>query len=409
MAPAEEVLERLNPSHPYPLISHGLPYNLAIAKHLSSSLSSSKPFILISASLSRNTDALSKGMQPHTLYSEVLSLASQVRSSAADSIVVVGGGSLVDGAKAVVFALANGADTHDKLDELFKTSNLIRHRQKIDPPKSAVPEQQKPATIPLMCATTTLSAGEFSPFGAATDERTKHKQLFAEPGRQAAVIVMDPTLTLTAPGRVWLSTGLRAVDHCVESICNSAPNEAGTAAALRGLERLIPALLRTREDGGDLGARLDAQLGAMESMRPFVVYGVPVGASHGIGHQIGPYGVPHAETTCIALPAVQKFNAKVNAVRQAIVLDALWGNDEVTAVLGKYGLVRDKADLGDAVDVIIRELGFPRTLKEYGIGRDRLGNIAESSLKDALCQKNVIPLTEKEQVLEILEMCLGED
>lgn len=311
MAPAEEVLERLNPSKPYPLITYGLPYHLAIANHLSSSLNSSRPFILISASLSRNTDVLSvltstlsasytvagiqKGMQPHTLYSEVLSVASQVRSSGADSIVVVGGGSLVDGAKAIVFALANGADTHDKLDSLLKTSNLIRHGKK----SSESVSEQKPSAIPIMCATTTLSAGEFNPFGGATDERTKHKQLFADPGAAGMkVIAMDPTLTLTAPERVWLSTGLRAVDHCVESICSSEPNEEGTRAALRGLERLIPALLRTKEDGSDLGARLEAQLGAMESMRPFVVYGVPVGASHGIGHQIGPYGVPHAGELC---------------------------------------------------------------------------------------------------------------
>jgi alcohol dehydrogenase class IV len=114
------------------------------------------------------------------------------------------------------------------------------------------------------------------------------------------------------------------------------------------------------------------------------------------------------ETTCIALPAVQKFNAKVNADRQAIVLGAFWGDEKISTVLEKHGLVRDKADLGDALDAIICELGFPRTLKEYGIGRDKLDVIAESSLKDALCQKNIIPLTEKEQVLEILEMCVGD-
>lgn len=56
---------------------------------------------------------------------------------------------------------------------------------------------------------------------------------------------------------------------------------------------------------------------------------------------------------------------------------------------------------------MIRELGFPRTLGEYGIGRDKLEAIAESSLKDVCCQFNAIPLEKKEQVLEILEMCLG--
>lgn len=132
------------------------------------------------------------------------------------------------------------------------------------------------------------------------------------------------------------------------------------------------------------------------------------GGSHGIGHQLGPIGVPHAETTCVCLPAVQKYNAKVNASQQAIVLDAFWAQPEIAAVLTKRGLVKGEADLGDALDSIIRELGLPRTLKDYGIGRDQLEGIAESSLKDVCCGWNVIPLEKKEQVLEILEMCLDD-
>lgn len=119
--------------------------------------------------------------------------------------------------------------------------------------------------------------------------------------------------------------------------------------------------------------------------------------------------MPHAETTCVCLPAVQKFNAPVNgATQQATVLDAFWAEPAIAEVLAARGLVRGEADLGDALDAIIRELGLPRTLKEYGIGRERLDEIAESSLKDVCCGWNVIPLVRKEQVLEILEMCLGD-
>lgn len=300
-----EITERMNPANPFPLITHGLPYTVAIPKHLKESLSSSRPYIIISGSLARNTTTLTdlrsaiesagitiagvrEGMTPHTLYSEVLTVAGEVSSTHADSILVVGGGSLVDGAKAIVFALANGADTLDKLDELLKTSSDIRTGKVKD-------VIQKPSTIPIMCATTTLSAGEFNPHGGATDDRTKHKQLFTDPKMEGhKVIVCDPALTVTAPMRVWLSTGLRAVDHCVESICSLHPRPEGTEAALRGLRKLIPSLLKTKEDPGGLEARLEAQLGSAESMRPFVCFGVPVGGSHGIGHQIGPYGVPHA-------------------------------------------------------------------------------------------------------------------
>lgn len=119
-------------------------------------------------------------------------------------------------------------------------------------------------------------------------------------------------------------------------------------------------------------------------------------------------GVPHAETTCVCLPAVQKYNARANADRQSIVLDAFWADPDIAATLTKHSLVRGQADLGDALDAVIRELGLPRTLKDYGIGRDKLGAIAESSLKDPCCQFNVIALEEKTQVMEILEMCLGD-
>ncbi|KAH8897527.1 putative Fe-containing alcohol dehydrogenase [Thozetella sp. PMI_491] len=417
---APEVIERYNPAKPFPVITYNIPYYEALAKHLTDSVGGARPFIIISGSLSRDTDAVQRltdsigqdrivgfhyGMKPHTFYSEVLEIMREIRQAGADSIITVGGGSLVDGVKAIALALANDADTHEKLDHLLITSNDLRRKElTIDNPIV------KPSVIPYMCVTTTLSAGEFNPFGGATNDVTMHKQLFADPTQIGhRVIAIDPKISLTTPERVWLSTGLRAMDHCVESICSSKPTPEGTACAINGLKLLIPSLLRTKRDPQDLEARLNAQLGAAESMKPHVIHGVPVGASHGIGHQVGPYGVPHAETTCVCLPAVQKFNAKANADRQAIVLDLFWGEPAITEVLKKHALAKDSADLGDALDAIIRELEFPRTLKAYGIGRDKLDVIAESSLKDALCQLNVIPLVQKDQVLEILEMCVGDD
>jgi alcohol dehydrogenase class IV len=111
----------------------------------------------------------------------------------------------------------------------------------------------------------------------------------------------------------------------------------------------------------------------------------------------------------VCLPAVQRFNAKVNVTQQKELLDVLWSEPEIAEVLVKYSLVEGKADLGDALDAIIRELGFPRSLKAYGVGRDKLDVIAESSLGDVCCKWNAIPLVEKGQVMEILEMCLEDE
>ncbi|KAJ0114386.1 hypothetical protein J7T55_010775 [Diaporthe amygdali] len=419
---ATETVERFNPDKEFPIISYGLPYQEACAKHLTTTLSSLKPFLVISESLSKTTDVVEKlssalnsddvkvvgthiGMRPHTYYSDVLQVMHEVKEAGADSIVTVGGGSLVDGAKAISHALANNVNDIDGLDLLFRTSLALRFNRPMPPD---APETVHPSVIPVVSITTTLSAGEFNPPGGATNDATHHKIIFQNPaGIGISVIIMDSALTQTTPQKVWLSTGLRAVDHCVETICSSNPNPEGTKHSLRGLKLLIPGLLRTKQEPGDNEARLRCQLGAAESMRAANLYGVKVGGSHGIGHQLGPMGVPHAETTCVCLPAVQKFNAKVNAQQQAIVLDAFWADPDVAATLTKHSLVKEKADLGDALDALIRELGFPRTLAEYGVGRDKLEAIAESSIKDHCCLTNAIPLESKEQVLEILEIVIA--
>jgi alcohol dehydrogenase class IV len=96
----------------------------------------------------------------------------------------------------------------------------------------------------------------------------------------------------------------------------------------------------------------------------------------------------------------------VNSEQQNEVLAALWGEPVIAEVLKTHSLAEGEADLGDALDTIIRELGFPRSLKAYGIGRDKLDQIADNSIGDVCCKWNAIPLVKPEQVLEILEMCL---
>lgn len=115
---AQEIIERFNPSQDFPIISYGLPYPEALARQLSSTLHCSRPFLIVSNSLAKNTDALERlnsslnngdvriagirvGMRPHTYYSDVLEVTGEVKASRADCVVTVGGGSLTDGAKAI--------------------------------------------------------------------------------------------------------------------------------------------------------------------------------------------------------------------------------------------------------------------------------------------------------------------
>lgn len=180
--------------------------------------------------------------------------------------------------------LANEVSTLDEMDNLFKQSNVYRKGHV--PTTAAAGEEAlpnvHPPNLPIICVPTTLSAGEFNPAGGATHDETRHKQLFFPPNQRGpSILVFDPALTQTTPERVWLSTGLRAMDHCVETICSSNPKGEGTEASLKGIGLLIPGLLKTKEKDGEgergCKARLSCQLGAAESMKASVIYGVHVG------------------------------------------------------------------------------------------------------------------------------------
>jgi len=113
------------------------------------------------------------------------------------------------------------------------------------------------------------------------------------------------------------------------------------------------------------------------------------------------------------LPAVLKWTLKEGGEkiqkRQQKVLDVLWTEKTVAEVLERKGLVKGKADAGDIIDAVVRELGMPRSLKEVGVGREKLDVLAENSLKDRWLPTNPVPVTTKEQVLSILEMVVGDE
>jgi alcohol dehydrogenase class IV len=137
---------------------------------------------------------------------------------------------------------------------------------------------------------------------------------------------------------------------------------------------------------------------------------VDCGASHGIGHMLGPIGkVNHGQTSCILLPAVCKFNAIHGGVeileRQKVVRDTLWGIPEARHVFEKRCLTEEGADLGDLIDAVVRELGLKRTLQEFGVGSEMFEKLAEASLRDPFLRTNCVPIHKKEEVLEVLEMC----
>lgn len=176
-------------------------------------------------------------------------------------------------------ALANNAKTFEDLETLCMGPN--QERPANDP---------RPSSVPIISVPTTLSAGEYSNFAGATNDKTRRKHSFQAPLRGPQLVVLDPQLVAsTTPESIWLSTGVRAVDHCVETYCAVVGTTDDTdSLALKALANLVPGLVRSRHDpkGEDLDARLTCQLGSVDAMAACTSGRVQLGASHGIGHQV---------------------------------------------------------------------------------------------------------------------------
>ncbi|KAI0966462.1 hypothetical protein F4678DRAFT_449493 [Xylaria arbuscula] len=398
---------------PHTVVSHGLPYEQACKKHVNGFLNASRVYIMASKSLSEQTQCLAKleatlgekhagtwiGMKPHSPYDDLVEILQDVKAKKADCLVTLGGGSLTDGAKLIVYALENGVDT---VDDVIKLSEPFINQE-----EEALAGIGNTPSIPLVFIPTTLSGGEYTKFSGCTNPRNHMKVQFIHPGMYAKLVILDPDLCRATPDWLWTSTGVRAIDHSVETICAIRASPEITMMAQRSLKKLIRSLLHYAKDSDDLGARLESQL-ACKDVTICAVYSIALGASHGIGHNLGPLGVGHGQTSCILLPSVLKYNARVNADTQEKIVEIIWSEEDIASVLKKHGLSKAENDLGDALRAIFNELGLPKSLKDVGVERDKWDQLAENSLKDACCKMNPVPLTQKEQVLEILEMCSGE-
>jgi maleylacetate reductase len=357
-------------------------------------LGATRVFLMVSNSLNRNTDEIDRvrrglgnrcagtfdRMPPHTPRSAVIEAAEAARAAQADVIVTIGGGSITDGAKAVQMCLANAIRSPEAIDRLRPVKGADG---------TFGPPPMNPPTVRQISVPTTLSGGEFSAIAGVSDERTKVKELLRHPRIMPSAVVLDPAITLHTPEWLWLSTGIRAVDHCVEGVCSNEANSYADAQALKGLALLSSGLPRVKADPGDLAARLDCQMGTWLSMGP-LASGVPMGASHGIGYVLGAeFGVPHGYTSCIMLPAVMRWNKVVNANSQA----------QVSMAMSHAG-----GDAGDVLDAFIGGLGMPRSLGAMKIGRDNFQRIAVQAMGTPWVPRNPRPIAGPAQVREILEL-----
>ncbi len=229
-------------------VIYGKPAAEAVAKE-AARLKKSRVFIIASRTMNNDTDEIDRmaealgdayagrheGIPPHSPRDVVVEAANAARAADTDLLVTFGGGSVTDGTKVIQVCLEHGVTDMAELDDY-----CIRTT---DDGKVQMPSL-KPSTVRQISVPTTLSGGEFNPLGGCTDPRIKVKQGYRHPSLVPVTVVLDPEPTRHTPEWVFLSTGIRAIDHCVEAICSPQANHYCDADALHAIRLLSSGLPR---------------------------------------------------------------------------------------------------------------------------------------------------------------------
>jgi alcohol dehydrogenase class IV len=359
-------------------------------------LGAKRVFLLVSTTLRNSTDEISEieaalgnsvacvfdGIRAHAPRSDVLAALEAARAADTDLIITVGGGSVTDAGKVIALGLKHGFQKHEDFEGYYVYVN--------EAGDTVVPQFDAPE-IRVICCPTTLSGGEFNTMGGVTDDEDNKKQGYTHRMMAPIAIVLDPALTIHTPEWLWFSTGVRALDHALEALGSTHSNHFCDGIAGSAIRLLSSALPDVKADGADLDARLRCQVGAWQSMIP-VIGGVPMGASHAIGHVLGGTAdVPHGYCSCVMAPSVLAFNESVNGDKQR----------QISICMGQP----DRA-ASEVVDEFITALGMPRSLTAVGITEEQLDLIAEYTMLDFWSRTNPREIEGPADVRGILEMAL---
>jgi alcohol dehydrogenase class IV len=302
-----------------------------------------------------------------------------------DTLVGVGGSTISDASRMIAVLMAEGITTEAQLRQLGEDQDMM------------LSPNLEGKTLPLQVSIpTTLSAGEFNMGGGnVLDDQAGHKIRVRSTRLYADLIMLDAVMTKGTPDWLWLSTGVKALDHCIERLYTTGNQPAIDAPILAAAEVIFTHLPKSRESDNDPEARLQCLVAAWMSMM-----GAPnfaTGLSHAIGHIIGVhYSVGHGYTSCVTQPYVMEFNRPVSAAKQALLARS--------AGLDTRGLSDESAAeaAARAVDDFVLGLGMPHRLRELEIPEEDLPKIAELVLTDGGCRNNPVPITSAEQVMEVL-------
>ncbi len=295
-------------------------------------------------------------ISPNPLGNEIYKGKFAYRAGQHNGIIAIGGGSGMDGGKAISL-IANNEDDLWKFDYNFDSNTELKNFP------------------PLICIPTTSGTGaETESTAMVTNSDLGMKFCLWHPNQKPLAAILDPSLTIGLPRNLTAWTGVDALVHAIEAYCVNDLHSPADGVALEALSLIGDNLKVVYERPDNLSSRGAMLVGSCLAGIAFLK---GLGLVHAISHMVGAeYDTQHGLTNAVILPSVLQFNEKhisnkINRIH-----------------FSQYSKPGDFVDFYKATCNLLDELEIPKTLKEIGVGDDRFHELAVKARKDAAAFTN---------------------
>lgn len=306
--------------------------------------------------------ALFDAVPPDSDLTTVRELTQIIQRQEAHLILALGGGSVLDTAKAGALIATHGGEIKDYEGGFMVPGPCL--------PVVAIP-------------TTTGTGSEVSMGAVIKDPAAKRKITIASPFLFPRMAVLDPEMVKTLPPRLVAWTGMDALTHAIEAYVSDLHEPISEALAFRVVEMIFDNLEAAVKDPDNLDARAKMQLAA--TMAGLAFSNAALGATHPIAHAVGAlFGIHHGLGNAVALPAVMEYNLPICPERYASLARAMGVSqtDLSDEELGRLAIER--------VRQLRRALGIPEYYSDLGVPTDEatIEAIAQAAMDDPLLAFN---------------------
>lgn len=327
------------------------------------------------------------GVRPDPTMETVLEGLEAVNNFRPDVIIALGGGSVIDAAKAL-WLFYEYPET--RFEELRLKFMDIRKRVAKFP---RLGHKAKLVAIP----TTSGTGSEVTSFAVITDERTGIKYPLADYELTPDVAIVDPEFVESVPPAVVADTGMDVLTHALEAYVSVMASDYTDALAMKAIQLVFEYLPRSYRDPQDKEAR--EKMHNASTIAGMAFTNAFLGINHSLAHKLGgEFHIPHGRANAMLLPHVIRYNAQVpskfNAFPKYEYYVAHEKYAEIARTLGLKAKDTNEAveSLVNAVRQLMRNLNMPLSLQEMGIAKERflqsLDELAERAFEDQATTAN---------------------